>query len=220
MPDAAAGGADMARNLNVMTFASAAAAGPYDERPMLPDTLDLQLHLSKNDRRQPFFLICQHDTVLFALSGAGHVEYKDASVLRHAYEVGDHLYVPAGVPHRVVPSAETIQYRYKLPESELEGVAWYCEQCGHELYREIWEIAAEIPQAAYLRISRGFNADESRRTCKSCGAVHPSIDLAPYRWAQITAELHAEADESVRSSAIAASSTQPARVGSTHPSKP
>jgi 3-hydroxyanthranilate 3,4-dioxygenase len=187
---------------------------------MLPDTLDLQLHLSKNDRRQPFFLICQHDTVLFALSGAGHVEYKDASVLRHAYEVGDHLYVPAGVPHRIAPTAETIQYRYKLPESELEGVAWYCEECGHELYREIWEIAAEIPQAAYLRISQGFNADPSRRTCKSCGTVHPTIDLAPYRWTQIVGDISAEAGESARAAAIDASSTEAKAVGSTDVSGP
>ena len=209
----------MARNLNVMTFASAAAAGPYDERPMLPDTLDLQLYLSKNDRRQPFFLICQHDTVLFALSGAGHVEYKDTSVLRHVYEVGDHLYIPAGVPHRIAPTAETIQYRYKLPESELEGVAWYCEQCGHELYREVSEIAAEMPQAAYLRICQGFNADPSRRTCKSCGTIHPTIDLAPYRWAQIAEELSAEAGESARASTINALSTQPTAVGSTGASR-
>ena len=182
----------MARSLNVMSFAAAAAAGPYDERPMLPDTLDLQIHLSKNDRPQPFFLICEHDTVLFALSGTGHVEYKDASVLRHAYEVGDHLYVPAGVPHRIVPKTETIQYRYKLPESELEGVAWYCEGCGKELYREVFELASELPQEAYLRIARAFNADAQRRTCQSCGAVHPAIDLAPYRWAQIAQELRAE----------------------------
>ena len=220
MPDAATRGADMARNLNVMTFASAAAAGPYDERPMLPDTLDLQLHLSKNDRRQPFFLICQHDTVLFALAGAGHVEYKDASVLRHAYEVGDHLYVPAGVPHRIAPTTVTIQYRYKLPESELEGVAWYCEQCGHELYREVWEIAAEIPQAAYLRISQGFNADASCRTCKSCGTVHPVVDLAPYRWAQIAEEIGAEAGESARAAAMNASSPEPTAAGTTVPSRP
>ena len=183
----------MARNLNVMTFAAAASAGPYDERPMLPETLDLQIFLSKNDRTQPFFLICQHDTVLFALSGEGHVDYKDAAVLRHSYEVGDHLYVPAGVPHRIVPKSETIQYRYKLAESELEGIAWYCEHCGHELHREIWEIAAELPQAAYLRITQAFNADATRRTCASCGAVHPTIDLASYRWANIAEDLRAEA---------------------------
>lgn len=192
----------MARNLNVMSFAAAAAAGPYDERPMLPDALDLQIHLSKNDRAQPFFLICEHDTVLFALSGDGHVEYKDAAVRHHSYAVGDHLYVPAGVPHRIVPASETIQYRYKLPESELEGVAWYCEHCGNELYREIWEIGAELPQAAYWRITGAFNGDAARRACKSCGVVHPMIDLAPYRWAALAEEIKAEIAEGAKVSRI------------------
>jgi 3-hydroxyanthranilate 3,4-dioxygenase len=185
----------MARNLLVMTFAEAAKAGNYDERPMLPDSLDLQIHLSKNDRMQPFWLICQHDTVLMALSGEGRVEYKDAAVLRHTYEMGDHLYVPAGVPHRIVPASESIVYRYKLPESELEGVAWYCEGCGGELYREVWEIASELPQEAYLRIARSFNADAPRRTCAACGAVHPEIDLAPFRWEGVANGLKAEAAE-------------------------
>jgi hypothetical protein len=182
----------MARNLMVFSFAAAAKAGPYDERPMLPDSLDLQIHLSKNAQPQPFFLICEHDTVLFALSGTGHVEYKDASVLRHSYAVGDHLYVPAGVPHRIVPQSETIQYRYKLPESELEGVAWYCEGCGGELYREVWEIAAELPQEAYLRIASAFNDDDARRRCTACGTVHPALDLSPYRWAEVARELKDE----------------------------
>jgi len=183
----------MARNLMVFSFAAAAQAGPYDERPMLPDSLDLQVHLSKNDRPQPFYLICEHDTVLFALSGTGHVEYKDASVLRHSYEIGDHLYVPAGVPHRIVPASETIQYRYKLPETELEGVAWYCQGCGRELYREVWELTAELPQEAYLRIAQAFNADAKRRTCAGCGTVEPPVDLKPYRWAELARELHEEA---------------------------
>ena len=182
----------MARNLMVFTFAEAAKAGPYDERPMLPDSLDLQIHLSKNAVSQPFHLICQHDTVLFALSGAGHVEYKDASVLRHSYAVGDHLYVPAGVPHRILPASETIQYRYKLPESELEGVAWYCEDCGNELYREIWELTDELAQEAYLRTARAFSADAKRRCCGKCGAVHPTLDLSPFRWEEVARLLKEE----------------------------
>lgn len=182
----------MARNLMVFTFAEAANAGPYDERPMLPDSLDLQIHLSKNAVPQPFHLICQHDTVLFALSGSGQVEYKDASVLRHSYTVGDHLYVPAGVPHRIVPTSETIQYRYKLPESELEAIAWYCQSCGHELYREVWELKHELAQEAYSRIARAFSADRQRRTCARCGSVHPEIDLGPFRWEDVARLLREE----------------------------
>jgi 3-hydroxyanthranilate 3,4-dioxygenase len=185
----------MPRNHTVFTPVAALKAGNFDERPMLPDTLDLQIHLSKNNRPQPFFLICEHDTVLMAMSGEGRVEYKDASVNYHSYEMGDHVYVPAGVPHRIVPATESILYRYKLPESELEAVAWYCDGCGRELYREDWEIAAELPQEAYLRTTRAFNADRSRRTCSGCGTVHPEIDLAAFRWAEIAQEIKAEAAE-------------------------
>jgi 3-hydroxyanthranilate 3,4-dioxygenase len=182
----------MPRNHTLFTFAAAARAGNYDERPMLPDALDLQIHLSKNDRAQPFHLICQHDTVLMVMSGEGRVEYKGASVNRHAYELGDHLYVPAGVPHRIVPTSESILYRYKLPESEVEGLAWFCDGCGAEIYREAFDLGAELPQEAYDRICRGFNADAARRACKSCGTVHPPIDLTPYRWAEVAKELKQE----------------------------
>jgi hypothetical protein len=177
----------MPREIMFSTFAAAAAAGPYDERPMLPDSIDLQIHLSRNDRPQPFFLICQHDCVLVVMSGEGRVEFKDAPVLWHSYVPGDFLYVPAGTPHRIVPATESIQHRYKLPESELEAVAWYCEGCGKELYRDTWELAAEKAQAAYLRACTEFSADPARRTCSACGAVHPEIDLAPYHWAALAA---------------------------------
>jgi 3-hydroxyanthranilate 3,4-dioxygenase len=185
----------MPRNHTVFTPVAAMKAGNYDERPMLPDTLDLQIHLSKNDRPQPFHLICEHDTVLMAMSGTGHVEYKDSSVNRHSYEMGDHLYVPAGVPHRIVPTSESILYRYKLPESELEGVAFYCEKCGGELKREVFEIKAELPQEGYARITKAFNANAENRACKSCGAVHPEIDISAFRWTEVAKELKEEAKE-------------------------
>jgi hypothetical protein len=182
----------MARDIHFSTFAAAATAGPYDERPMLPASIDLQMNLSRNDRPQPFFLVCQHDSVLVVMSGEGRVQFKDAPVLWHSYVPGDFIYVPAGTPHRIVPATESIQYRYKLPESELEAMAWYCEGCGAVLHRDTWELAEEKAQAAYLRACREFSEDLARRTCGSCGTVHPAIDLAPYRWEELNAEVVAE----------------------------
>jgi len=101
--------------------------------------------------------------------------------------------VPAGVPHRILPASETIQYRYKLPESDLEGVAWYCEGCGNELYREIWELRDELAQEAYLRIARAFSSNAKRRCCGKCGAVHPALDLSPFRWEEVARLLKEEA---------------------------
>ena len=179
----------MARQHMFFTFAEAAAAGPYDERPMMPSDVDLQILLSRNDRTQPFFQICQHDSVIVVMSGEGRVEFKDAPVLRHTYETGDFLYVPAGTPHRIVPQTESIQYRYKLPETELDGVAWYCEECGTEIHRDVWESAGELPQEGFLRSCREFNAEAAHRTCDGCGSVQAEIDLSPYRWAEVAAEI-------------------------------
>ncbi len=183
----------MARQLVFFAYDEAKNAGPYDERPMLPADVDLQVHMSRNDRRQPFYLICQHDSVLVTMSGTGEVEYKDAPVLRQAYALGDFIYIPAGTPHRIAPAGESIHLRYKLPESDREGVAWFCDGCGAELHRTVFDLNAMPAQEGYLEACTAFNADAALRTCKSCGKIHPAVDLAPYRWRQIADEQKAGA---------------------------
>jgi 3-hydroxyanthranilate 3,4-dioxygenase len=181
----------MAREHMFFAFDEAAKCGPYDERPMLPADIDLQIHLSRNDRPQPFHLICQHDTVLVVLKGEGAVEYRGTSVVRHGYEAGDFLYVPAGTPHRIVPRSESVHLRYKLPESDLEGVAWFCAECGAEVRREVWELGEALPQEGYLRACREFNGAEGARRCPRCGAVHPPVDLGGVRWEEVAHRLRA-----------------------------
>ena len=172
----------MAREHMVFSFQAARSASNYDERPMLPDDVDLQVHLSRNSRPQPFWLICEHDTVITTLSGKGTVEFKDAPVLKHNYETGDYIYVPAGTPSRIIPTKRSVQYRYKAAEAGLEGVAWYCEKCGRQIYREVWDTADELPQAAYFRITNKFNKSSNKRKCRGCGKIHPKADLKGISW--------------------------------------
>jgi 3-hydroxyanthranilate 3,4-dioxygenase len=170
-------------------FQQAREAGPYDEYPVLPPDIDPQVHLSRNDRPQPFFLVCEQDCVIAQMSGRAAVLFKDANVLRFALRPGDFVYVPAGTPHRIMPETESIQIRYKAREAGWEGVAWYCEQCGGELARIEWNTAERISQEAYWTSCENFNRDAAQRTCARCGAVADPIDLAPFRWREIAAEL-------------------------------
>ena len=179
----------MAREHMVFSFQAAAKAGNYDERPMLPNDVDLQVHLSRNNRQQPFWLICEHDTLITTLSGEGTVEFKDAPVLRHTYKTGDYIYVPAGTPTRILPEKRSVQYRYKAADAGLEGVAWYCEKCGRELYREVWDTADELSQVAYQRITVKFNGNSNRRKCKGCGKVHPKVDMRGLGWEKLAREI-------------------------------
>ena len=179
----------MARKPRFAAFDEAARRGPYDEYPMLPAGVDPQICLSRNDRPQPFFLICEHDTVLVNMSGEGRVEFPDGPVRYHPVVPGDFVYVPSGTPHRIVPDGECVQLRYKAEHPGLEAVAWYCEGCGAEIVREVWDTAVEIPQEGYLRACREFNADPARRTCSSCGRIHKELDLSPYSWEAVAAEV-------------------------------
>jgi hypothetical protein len=170
-------------------FQQAKEAGPYDEYPVLPPDIDPQVHLSRNDRPQPFFLICEHDCVIAQMSGRATVLFKDANVISYALRPGDFVYVPAGTPHRIIPETESIQVRYKAREAGLEGVAWFCERCGGELTRTEWNTAEQISQDAYWNSCQAFNQDAAQRTCARCGAVADAIDLGPFRWREIAAEL-------------------------------
>jgi hypothetical protein len=183
----------MRQKRQYLTAREAPEAGPYDEFPTFPPGIDPQLCLSRNDRPQPFYLICEHDTVLVQMSGAGRVVFRGGPVNYHVLEPGDFVYVPARTPHRFIPDRESVQYRFKPEHPGLEGVAWYCEGCGAELWRRIWDTAAELPQEGYLRACLAFNADAARRTCKACGSAHPAIALDAYRWAEIAASLRSGA---------------------------
>ena len=184
---------DIERRRMFHLFKAAKEAGPYDELPMLPTDFDLQVHLSRNDRPQPFFLICDHDTQIVQMLGKGRVEFRESSVNSFDLEVGDFIFVPAGTPHRLIPDGEAVQLRYKAQHHELEGVVWYCEECGRELWREEWELADRSPQEGYVKACETFNGDPSLRRCQGCGAVHPAIDLSGFRWGEIAAGLRAEA---------------------------
>ena len=151
-------------------------AGPYDERPIVLAHIDPQLHLSRNDRPQPFFLICAKDTVLVALSGDARVEFTDSSVNWHRLLPGDFVYVPAGTPHRIVPSEPSLHLRYKALRPGREGVAWYCERCGTVRHRIEWD-AATIPQDGYARSCSWYAEHLEGVACATCGLEAPPLAL-------------------------------------------
>jgi len=182
----------MPRKKTFQAFKEAGLAGPYDERPMLPDDVHVQMCLSRNDRPQPFHLICEKDTLLALLRGEGQVEFKSTSVSSFALEFGDHVYVPAGVPHRIVPSGECVVLRYTAQQPGLEGAAWYCEHCGAELWRSVWDTAVTLSQEGYTAACEQFNRSNDLRHCASCSSDRTAIDLTPYRWREIAAEIRSE----------------------------
>ena len=149
------------RKKTFQVWREAGKLGAYSEMPMLPDDKQVQVHLSKNDRPQPFYLICGKDTLLALMSGTATVEFKGTAIDHFAMEPGSFVYVPAGAPHRIVPAEASIMLRYKQMHAGLEGVAWYCAECDAEIYREVWDTATTLSQAKYEEISSHFAAEAS-----------------------------------------------------------
>jgi 3-hydroxyanthranilate 3,4-dioxygenase len=82
--------------------------------------------------------------------------------------------------------------RYKHMHAGLEGMAWYCGNCGRETYREVWDTAETLPQVKYEEVCSRFAADASLRTCRHCGSTHPAPDLEGFRWSEVAREVAAE----------------------------
>ncbi|HUB94992.1 MAG TPA: hypothetical protein VL993_03695 [Stellaceae bacterium] len=190
----------MRRKNRFETYKEAASRASYDEFPMLELGIDPQLHLSRNSVPQPFFLICEQDIVLAQMSGEARIEFQASPANYMTLTLGDFVYVPGGTPHRIVPTEPSIQLRYKAALPGLEAVAWYADR--QEVARVTWDCAKELPQEAYLRACRAFNDDAGMRTVKDTGRILPQIDLAPFHWAEVAAEIReAEAFETARARA-------------------
>jgi hypothetical protein len=183
----------MERRRMLHAFKAAWSIGNYDDVPVLPAKIDPQLLLSRNSVAQPFHLICSKDSVVVQMSGEAVIYLKDSSVNRFAMVVGDHIYVPGGTPHRIVPTGECVQIRYKSRYAGLEGVAWYCPGCDRELHRVEWDTADTVSQQACYEACVAFNDDESARRCGDCGAQHPHIDMEPFAtWTHVAEQLRGE----------------------------
>ena len=146
-------------------------------------------HLSRNRVAQPFYSVCAADQVLIHMAGTGAIELRDGELTRMELVPGDSVYIPAGVPSRVVPAGEVLQVRLKAEPPAREAVAWFCSGCGALVHGR--ELDDEIVQRAWWQAVTDFNADEARRTCSGCGRVHDRVDLGDIAWPAVAAALAA-----------------------------
>lgn len=176
---------ELDRKKMVHVFQAAQGCGPYDEMPVLIADRDPQLHLSRNARPQPFHLICSADTLLAQVAGRAILDLEHSPVRYHRLEPGDVVYIPAGTPTRIRPQEPSVHLRYKPLHAGLEGVAWFCSACGHEVHRDEFDTEDELPQDGYWRACTAFNEDVDLRRCPACGKEHDQLDLSGIRWPEV-----------------------------------
>jgi hypothetical protein len=176
------------KTLNVFREAHE-AWGSYDEFPVGPAGTDPMPHLSRNRVVQPFFSVCAADQVLIQMAGHGAIEFRELEPSSMRLGPGDTVYIPAGVPSRVVPDGEVVQLRLKAEPPPKEAVAWYCAGCGALVHGR--ELDEPIAQRGWWRAVAEFNSDPSLRTCRGCGAVHAPVELGDIAWPAVADAIEA-----------------------------
>lgn len=181
------------KTLNVFKDAEH-AWGSYDDYPVGPKGTDPMPHLSRNRIPQPFFLVCEEDQVLIQMAGEGAIFFREMAPSEMRLAPGDAVYIPAGVPSRLVPDGENIQLRLKAEPPGREAVAWYCAGCGALVHARDLESGpgSSIVQEQYWNAVQTWNGDEALRICQGCKAVHPASDLGDIAWRDVAAAILAD----------------------------
>lgn len=92
---------------------------------------------------------------------------------------GEVLLLPANVPHspQRPPNTVGLVIERVRRAGELDGLAWYCERCDAQLYRELFELTDIETQ--FPPVFDRFYSNLAHRTCRACGAVQEPPLAAP-----------------------------------------
>lgn len=80
-------------------------------------------------------------------------------------------------PQRPIPGSLGLVVEGTRRDTDIDGFEWYCFNCGAKLHRvevNIKDIVKDLPP-----LFSAFYDDRARRTCRSCGTVHPGREPPP-----------------------------------------
>jgi 3-hydroxyanthranilate 3,4-dioxygenase len=98
---------------------------------------------------------------------------EDGRIRELPIRAGEILLLPPRIPHspqRPANSVGLVIERRRRP-GELDGLQWYCEQCGNLLYEEY--LALTDIETQFPPVFDRFYASLDHRRCQRCGALCP-----------------------------------------------
>ena len=104
----------------------------------------------------------------------------DGAIYNVPIKAGEVFLLPPHVrhsPQRPIPGSVGLVVEGTRRASDIDGFEWYCINCGTKLDRvevRVSDIVRDLPP-----LFAAFYEDRGRRTCKSCGALHPGKEPPP-----------------------------------------
>jgi len=151
----------------------AAFSGPVANKEVFPES-EFIYQIVRGPNARNDFHIDPGDEIFYQLKGDITVRCIEAGKLRDiTVREGEVMLCRAGTPHCPIRPPDTwgLVIERKRRTDERDGLAWFCERCGaklHETTFSVSNIEVELRQAIQT-----FNANETLRTCRKCGAVLP-----------------------------------------------
>lgn len=109
-----------------------------------------------------FFYQIEGDMVLKIKNGD---QFQDIPIAE-----GEIYLLPSGVPHSPQRKADTVGLVIEqIRPGKEDGLLWFCENCGNQLYAEYFQLANVETQ--FPPIFERYYGSEEHRTCKNCGTV-------------------------------------------------
>ena len=155
-------------------------AGPLANKEVFRHS-DFIFQIIKGPNGRNDYHLDPYDEIFYQLKGTVwvHLIGDDGRMRVAEVREGGVLLVSAFSPHSPQRPPDSIGLVVERPRGgkDLDGIAWYCEQCGFKL-EETWLPCTDV-ETQLAEVLKAFNADVSRRTCKRCGAVLPDPAQEP-----------------------------------------
>lgn len=148
---------------------------PVGNKEVFPGGSDFIVMVVGGPNQRTDYHVDPYEEVFYQLKGTMHVDLMTSDGPRSVEIGAGQMWVlPRSMPHSPQrPEAGSLGLvfeRIREPGT-LEKFQWYCPACSalvHEVELQVTDIVVDLPP-----VFDAFYADESARTCPSCGTVHP-----------------------------------------------
>lgn len=148
---------------------------PVGNKEVFPGGSDFIVMVVGGPNQRTDFHVDPYEEVFYQLKGTMHVDLMTPDGPRNVEIGAGQMWVlPRSMPHspqRPEPGSLGLVFERIREPGTLEKFQWYCPTCSslvHEVELQVTDIVVDLPP-----VFDAFYADESARTCPSCGTVHP-----------------------------------------------
>lgn len=146
---------------------------PVNNKVLFDDTKDFIVMVVGGPNARKDYHINETEEFFYQLKGNITVKIQyEGKAKEVPIKEGEMFLLPANVPHNPIRPEGSIGLvieRIRKGTKCIDGLAWYCDNCNHELKR--YQFPLSNIEKDFLPRFKEFYSSKELRTCKNCGHV-------------------------------------------------